>query len=288
MAFLFDRLRLALAKLPIESLRHPPPLVTVLRLYGPVGQFGGLRGGMTVARYAEAIERAFGPPKLDAVALAVNCPGGSAVQSALLAARIRALADEKKVPVIAFAEDVAASGGYWLACAADEIYANDSSIVGSIGVIAASFGFTELIRRLGVRRRLYTAGERKSLLDPFRPEDPREVERLKALQGEIHANFQDWVRARRGDRLKAPEDELFSGEFWSGTRALELGLIDGLGDLRAVMRGRFGDKVRLRPVGVEEPWLRRNLGVAELPADSLVDGLVGAVEARALWGRYGL
>src|SRR5208282_2783942 len=186
-----------------------------------------------------------------AVALALNSPGGAATQSALIAARVRQLAEEKGVPVIAFVEDVAASGGYWLAAAADEIYASETSIVGSIGVISAGFGFHELIARLGIRRRLYTAGERKSLLDPFLEENPADVERLKALQGEVHEAFKAHVRARRGSKLKASEEVLFNGEFWTGKRALELGLVDGIGELRETLRRRFGDKVRLRPVGGE-------------------------------------
>lgn len=276
-----------------DRVQNPPPVVGVLRFTGVIGQVGPLRSGLSLTRVAAALDRAFTLPRLKAVALAVNSPGGSPVQSALIARRIRQLAVEKEVPVVAFAEDVAASGGYWLACAADEIYADANSVIGSIGVIASSFGFTEMMAKLGIERRVYTAGERKSLLDPFRPENPEDVERLKALQAEIHGNFQAWVRERRGGRLKGSADELFSGEFWSGGRALELGLIDGLDDLRSAMRRRFGDEVRLRVIGGEPAWWRRRLPLrggetfSVLPA-TWADDLLGAVEARAFWNRYGL
>ena len=277
-----------------DRMQNPPPVVGVVRFTGVIGQVGPLRSGLSLTRVASALDRASSLPRLQAVALAVNSPGGSPVQSALIARRIRQLAVEKGVPVVAFAEDVAASGGYWLACAADEIYADANSIIGSIGVIASSFGFTEMIDKLGIERRVYTAGERKSMLDPFRPENPQDVERLKALQAEIHGNFQAWVRERRGARLKGSPDELFSGEFWSGTRALELGLIDGLDDLRAAMRRRFGDEVRLRAVGGEPAWWRRRLpfrgageGISILPP-TWSDDLMATIEARAVWSRYGL
>jgi len=175
----------------------------------------------------------------------VNSPGGFPVQSTLIAKRIRDLAQERQVPVLAFCEDVAASGGYWLACAADEIFAQESSVIGSIGVISSGFGFQEAIAKLGIERRLYTAGEKKSLLDPFQPEKPEDVKRLEALQSDIHASFMDLVRSRRGKRLKGDEKDVFSGAFWTGRRALELGLVDGIGDLRTVLRDRFGDKVRV-------------------------------------------
>ncbi len=285
-----------LANLPIERLRNPPPTVAVLRLAGPIGQLGPLRGGLSIMRLASLIERAFAMPQVKAVALAINSPGGSATQSALIAKRIRDHSREKKVPVIAFCEDVAASGGYWLACAADEIYADANSIVGSIGVIAASFGFPDLLRKMGVERRVHAAGERKAMLDPFRPEDAEDVERLQAIQRQIHENFIDWVRERRGDRLKGGDGELFSGEFWIGQRAVELGLVDGIDDLRGAMRRRFGDQVRLRPVISDTRLLRRWLGLPRGASDFAAGGLsigwadelIAAVEARALWSRYGL
>ena len=274
-----------LAKLPVKRFRDPPPLVTVLRLSGVIAAgLSPLRRGMSMAGLAPVIERAFAPSRLAAVALAINSPGGSPVQSALIATRIRALADEKKVPVIAFAEDAAASGGYWLACAADEIYADASSIVGSIGVVSGGFGFTDLIRRIGVERRLHTSGGRKAMLDPFSRENPDDVERLKAIQADIHRSFIDHVRERRGGRLKASDETLFSGEFWTGRQALELGLVDGLGDARRVLRARFGDKVRLRPVEPRRSWLR-SPGVSVAP---WADAAIGAVEDRRWWSRLGL
>ncbi len=282
-----------LARLPIERFRHPPPLVTVLRLSGVIGSVGPMRRGMTMAALAETIERAFRPSGLAAVALAVNSPGGSPVQSSLIARRIRALSVEKSVPVIAFVEDAAASGGYWLACAADEIFADASSIVGSIGVVSGGFGFTGLIRRLGIERRLHTSGDNKAMLDPFSREDPDDVERLKVIQGDIHEAFRQHVRERRGGRLKAADDILFNGEFWTGRRALELGLIDGLGDLRGILRQRFGEKVRLRPVGAGRAWPRwlggwNGEGSTAVGPERWLSAGLAAVEERLWWGHIGL
>jgi signal peptide peptidase SppA len=263
------------------------PTVAILRLSGAIGMPLPLRGdSLSLATLAGPIDRAFALRNLKAVALAINSPGGAAVQSALIARRIRALAVEKNVPVLAFVEDVAASGGYWLATAADEIYADEASIVGSIGVISAGFGFTELLQRLGIERRVHTAGPRKAMLDPFRPERPEEVARLVQLQQEIHQGFKAQVRERRGGRLKGDEAELFSGEFWTGRPALARGLIDGIGDLRGVLRGRFGDRVKLVPVGAPRGWLRRRLGLG-LP-ENWADQAVAALAERALWGRFGL
>ncbi len=278
---------------PIRRVRETRPVVGVVRLTGVIGQMGGLRRGLTLAGLAGALERAFKLRHLSAVALAINSPGGSPVQSALIATRIRALAEEKEIPVFAFAEDVAASGGYWLACAADEIFAHEASIIGSIGVVSGGFGFHELLRRLGVERRLHTAGTRKAMLDPFQREQHEDVEHLRALQDDIHEAFKRLVRERRGDRLKAAEEDLFSGAFWTGRHAVETGLIDGLGDLRTVMRERFGERVNLRLVGGDRTWLRRRLRFASsgeggpLPED-WASQAVSAIEERLFWGRYGL
>lgn len=287
-------LRGLLARLPIPGLQNPPPVVGVLRLSGVIGSLGPLRSGMTLAALEPAINRAFALPRLAAVALSVNSPGGSATQSDLIARRIRDLAAEKEVPVLVFCEDVAASGGYWLACAGDEIYLRETSIVGSIGVISAGFGFPALLDKIGVERRLHTAGEKKSLLDPFRPEDPGDVERLKGVQHDIHEAFKETVRQRRGDRLKAEEAELFSGEFWVGRKAIERGLADGFGELRQVLRARYGEKVVLKRVDGRRPWWRRRLGLgtaddprAGMAAD-WIGGALAAVEERALWSRFGL
>jgi signal peptide peptidase SppA len=276
--------------------RTPPPIVSVIRLSGVIGAGGVLRQGITLSALAPVIERAFAVPGQQAVALQINSPGGSPVQSALVATRIRQLADEKKVPVFAFAEDVAASGGYWLACAADEIYADPSSIIGSIGVVSAGFGFQDLIARYGIERRVHTSGTRKAMLDPFQPENDEDIARLKAIQSEIHDAFKAMVRNRRGGRLNGTDDDLFTGEFWTGTRARELGLIDGLGDLRSIMRGRFGEKVRLRLVHSDRRWWRGRVRTeTALPsliptglADEFAHAVIGAVEERAMWSRFGL
>lgn len=289
-----------LAHLPIRQLQHPPPVVGVLRLAGIIGSLGPMRAGMTLGGLEDVIERAFKLPRLHAVALSINSPGGSPTQSDLIARRLRDLADEKDVPILAFCEDVAASGGYWLACAADEIYARETSIVGSIGVIAAGFGFPEFLARFGVERRVHTAGDKKSMLDPFQAEKPDEVKRLKAIQEQVHGSFKDLVRTRRGTRLKGDEGTLFSGEFWTGKKAAELGLIDGLGEMRQVLRARYGDKVVLKRVDGARPWWRRRFGIAQSGLHGLDHGLRGmdpqewfagllaAAEERALWSRFGL
>lgn len=286
--------RRLLARLPIERFRNPPPVVAVLPLSGIIGRFGSFGRTLNLRSLAGSIERAFSLPDLAAVAISVNSPGGSPVQSSLIAGRIRALAAEKKVPVLAFAEDVAASGGYWLLCAGDELYADESSIVGSIGVVSAGFGFPELLKRLGVERRVYATSEHKAGLDPFRPERSDEVEHLRAVQNGIYEAFCRQVRARRGEKLKAAEADIFNGRFWSGREAVELGLIDGIGDLRTMMRERFGEKVRLRLMGERQSWWRRRLGLAQSgraggeDAAAFLDGLAAAVEERRLWSRYGL
>lgn len=268
----------------IDRLVHPPPIVTVVRLSGLIAAGGGmLRGGLNLANQAGILKAAFRPKRLAAVALVVNSPGGSPVQSSLIAKRIRAHARERSVPVLAFVEDVAASGGYWLAVAADEIVADPASIIGSIGVVSAGFGFHEAIKRLGIERRLHTQGERKRLLDPFLPEKPEDVERLKDIQGDIHDLFKAWVRERRAGKLVGDPEVLFNGDIWTGRRALELGLIDALGDLRTTCRARFGDKVRLRLVGDARPWWRRLPFKGEMATEMLA-----AVEERAAWARWGL
>ena len=279
---------------------NPTPIVPVVRLSGAIGAAGRFRGGgLSLAGMAGPLERAFKLRGARAVALSISSPGGSAVQSALISQRIRTLSAEHKLPVVAFVEDVAASGGYWLACSADEIFAQETSIVGSIGVVAGGFGFTGLIERLGVERRLHTAGDRKAQLDPFRPEDPVEVARLKKLLDEIHDSFRAMVQDRRGDRLRAGEEDLFSGEFWTGRRALELGLIDGFGEIRGVMRARYGDKVKLRAVGTKQSFLRRITRGSDIPlsaprwdassvAADVAGELIATIEDRLLWSRYGL
>ena len=270
--------------------RHRPPVVSVLRLSGAIGEGGRFSRGLSLAGLAAPIHRAFADRRTQAVALAINSPGGSPVQSALIAGRIRELAAEHDKPVIAFIEDVGASGGYWLALAGDEIYADASSIVGSIGVVFAGFGFSEAIARLGIERRVHTAGTRKVILDPFAPERSDDVDKLKSLQADIHDGFKSEVRARRGDRLKLSDDELFDGDVWTGARAAELGLIDGVGHMRPILRQRFGNDVRLRLVGGRRGWLSRQFRLDRDAGNGgqIVDDVLAAVEARALWARFGL
>lgn len=262
------------------------PVVPVLRFSGVIGQVGIGRKGLTLEDMNDAIERAFRTKKMAAVAIIVNSPGGSPVQSALIATRIRALAEEHDVPVYAFCEDVAASGGYWLACAADHIYAEAASIVGSIGVISASFGFQDLIAKAGVERRIHAAGDSKAMLDPFRPEDPKDVKRLQAIQEDVHAQFKDWVRERRRARIGSAGDKYFDGSIWTGRQAAELGLTDGVGNLHGVLREKFGEKLRLRQIKVARGWLQKRFGLSS--RSDFAGDLVSAVEERALWGRYGL
>ena len=274
----------------------PSPLVPVIRLSGAIGMASPLRPGLSLAGVAATLNTAFSNNRAVAVAIAINSPGGSPVQSNLIFKRIRQLAAENDLPVYVFAEDVAASGGYMLALAGDEIYADPSSIIGSIGVISASFGFDKMIEKVGVERRVHTAGKSKMILDPFQPEKADDVKRLKTLQGEIHETFKDMVLTRRGDLLeKKNHTALFSGAFWTGSKALELGLIDGLGDMRSVLREKFGDKVRMKLISQERGLLRRRLYAAgKIDADHnihLSDGwaaeLLGSLETRAIWSRFG-
>jgi signal peptide peptidase SppA len=277
--------------LPAKYRVYPNPIVPVVRLSGPIGAVMPLRTGLAMSSVAPLLERAFSVPGARAVALVINSPGGSAAQSHLIFKRVRALAEEKKLPVIAFVEDAAASGGYMIACAADEIYADPASIVGSIGVVSASFGFHELIERIGIERRVHTAGKSKAMLDPFRPENPEDVVRLKGLQRQIHDVFVGLVRDRRGEKLNDSYDDLFSGAFWVGAEALDLGLIDGLGDIRTILRQRFGEKVRFRMIEpARPPLLGRLFGRRSLGQSSLIDPgeIVGALEERAAWARLGL
>ena len=270
------------------------PFVPVLRFHGPIGMATPLRPGLTLAAYANAIEKAFLASKVPAVAVIVNSPGGSPVQSNLLFKRIRQMAVEQKKRVYVFCEDVAASGGYFLAIAGDEIYADPSSIIGSIGVVSRSFGFVDLLERIGVERRVYTAGINKNQLDPFLPEDPEDVARLKAIQQDVHDIFIGLVKERRLGKLKASDAELFSGAFWSAAKAVEFGLVDGIADIRSKMQDVFGEKIRLKVIEPEKPGLlgrlRRSSGARGLraPALAFADDLVSAVEARTLWSRFGL
>ncbi|MGB3146182.1 MAG: S49 family peptidase [Paracoccaceae bacterium] len=256
-----------------------PPLVPVIQLRGAIAS-GGRMGGLNDASLAPVIDRAFRKGKPQAVALVINSPGGSPVQSSLIAARIRRLADEKNIPVHCFVEDVAASGGYWLATAADDIWVDESSVVGSIGVISAGFGFPELLARHGVERRVHTAGASKSFLDPFRPEKPEDVARLTAILEPIHQAFKNQVSRRRASRLPADRD-LFTGDVWVGQAGVDVGLADGIGHLTPKLQERYGKKVRLVPYGLKRPLFQRFSG--KLLSDAMAE-----MEERALWARYGL
>ena len=256
--------------------------IPVLRLDGAIMP-PGRQGGLNAAGLEPLLSKAFANKRTKAVALSINCPGGSPVQSSLIARRIRQLADRHQTPVLAFVEDVAASGGYWLAAIADEIYADPSSLLGSIGVISAGFGFDEAIDRLGISRRAHTAGKNKMRLDPFQPEKAEDVTWLKTIQGQIHEEFRAHIRACRGSKLKADEDTLMNGEVWLGRQALELGLIDGLGTLPEVLKDKFGKKVKLKPLKQ-----RRSLFSRFPFMGASVEGALASVEERALFSRYGL
>ncbi len=292
---------------PLRFLRHilpkswlgEAPLIPVLRFDGTIGAVTPLKPGLSLATTAAAIDKAFRMAGAKALAVQINSPGGSPVQSTLIFKRLRALADEKGVKLYVFAEDVAASGGYLLALAGDEIYADASSIIGSIGVVSASFGFHELINRLGIERRVITAGANKVTLDPFQPEKPEDIERIKGIQKDVHAAFVGLVKDRRGTKIEAAGDTLFTGEFWSGGKAQELGLIDGLVDLRTKMRELYGPDVRFKLVTAKTGWLRRRPSVSASVSASetlnalrtfpagLADDLISALETRAIWSKFG-
>jgi signal peptide peptidase SppA len=275
-------------------LRRGRVVVPVVRLSGVIGAVTPLRPGMSLAGVARMLERAFAVKNAKAVALVINSPGGSPVQSRQIYLRIRQLAEEKKLPVLVFVEDVAASGGYMIACAGDEIFCDPSSILGSIGVVGGSFGFQELIKKLGVERRLYTAGTHKAMLDPFLPENPDDVARLKALQREIHTIFIALVKQSRGARLKGADDVLFTGEYWAGDTSVSLGLADALGDLRSTLRARYGEKVQTPLIAPASGMLSGLLGrrspgavTAWENAASLPEEAISALETRAIWAKFG-
>jgi signal peptide peptidase SppA len=277
-------------------LRRGAAVVPVVRLSGLIGAVTPLRPGMSLAGVARTLERAFSMKSAKAVALVINSPGGSPVQSRQIYLRIRQLAAEKKLPVLVFVEDVAASGGYMIACAGDEIFCDPSSIMGSIGVIGGTFGFQELIKRIGVERRLYTAGEHKGMLDPFLPENPDDVARIKAIQREIHGLFIALVKQSRGARLKGSDDILFTGEYWAGEKSVSLGLADAVGDLRSTLRARYGDKVVMPLVAPSSGLLsgllgRKSAGAGTLASPDgfagLPDELISALESRAIWAKFG-
>jgi len=297
------RLRKILKRILPKKFFERHPIVAVIKMTGTIASgSSSFKQNLSISSTAETLERAFSLKGAEAVAILMNSPGGSPVQSTLIFKRIRALAEEKELPVIVFCEDVAASGGYLIALAGDEIYADKSSIIGSIGVISAGFGFVDAIDKLGIQRRVYTSGEKKMSLDPFSKENNQDIKRLKAIQSQIHDVFKNMVSDRRGDKIAGREDELFTGEFWAGEAAVERGLIDGIADVRGLMRERYGDKVKLKVVGGEKSWFMRRFSKTGLPtgaslerlandsgfSQNLVEGGLSALETRALWSRFGL
>lgn len=286
--------KLGFLQRPIARFRkwRATPVVSVLRLQGVISPGGSAPfrpAALNLAALESRIEQAFRPKRLAAVALIINSPGGSPVQSALIASAIRRKAEEKNVPVLAFAEDVAASGGYWLMTAGDELYADRASIVGSIGVISAGFGFKGLIERFGIERRIHSAGEKKSFLDPFSAEQEEDVERLKEIQSQIHDTFMDQVKSRRGDKLNRRRyKEIFSGDVFLGEEAERLGLIDGIAEATSLLKERFGKDVRLRPIGVRRSPLRGLLRGGSSSAGQMTGEVLAGIEDRLHWNRYGL
>jgi len=274
--------------LTLDFLRNPKPKVAVIPLKGVIGNLGRLRNkGLVIDELRDTIEQAFAMnPK--AVAVVINSPGGSPVQSALIHDAIRDLAEEKDIPVYAFAEDVCASGGYWLACVGDEIFAHPASVVGSIGVVASGFGFEEFIARHGIQRRVYTQGENKAMLDPFLPEKQEDINRLLNVQRDVHEAFKYHVKHARGKRLNADSDELFSGAFWSGAQAMDMGLVDGLGDVRSIMRDKYGKHVKLRYLKPGKSFFSSLLSGHANTHQHWTAEMLSTVEERGFWQRFGL
>jgi len=258
-------------------------IVAHIKLNGVIGNVGRFKQGLDFSGQEEIIEKAFSLKKAKAVAITINSPGGSPVQSHLIYSFIREQAKKNKMKVFVFAEDVAASGGYLIACAGDEIYANSSSIIGSIGVIYSSFGFTELIKKIGVERRVHTAGKNKSSLDPFQDEKKEDIERLKNIQLDLHKDFIDVVEESRGSKLKKDQIELFSGEFWSGNKAKELGLVDGIGNANQILKEKFGEDVVIKKFEKSKGWLSRKLS----SSTNQMDQFANILEERSIWQRYG-
>lgn len=263
------------------------PRISVLRLSGVIGKIGIGRNGMTIEGLGDNIEKAFSRPNTKAVCLIINSPGGSPVQSDLIANRITTLSEEKKIPVYAFVEDVAASGGYWLACSALEIYARPSSILGSIGVISSGFGFQDMIKKMGIERRIVTQGTNKSVLDPFKPSKKEDIAILQNLQKNTHENFINYVKSRRGSRLKGEDKKLFNGEFWNGKYCLEYGLIDGIDEVNSFIKNKFGKKAKIEYIKSRESWFKRKF-LSSMDADSLVDAIYAKCEEESVGSRFRL
>ena len=267
------------------------PVIPVVRLQGMIAAGSGARRGLSMAMMAPLLDKAFAIKNAPVVAIVINSPGGSPVQSSLIFQRIRALSKEKNKPVLAFVEDVAASGGYWLACAGDEIFVNPASVIGSIGVVSAGFGFEGAIEKLGVTRRVYTAGKRKVMLDPFQPEHEDDIAHLKSLQQDIHDQFIALVKSCRGTKLQGDDDMLFSGAFWTGTRAIELGLVDKIGEVRTVLKSRFGEKAEIKLIEPKRSLLGMSggsSGVSARLAEASIDHFIDVAEEKTARSRFGL
>ena len=276
-----------LSCITLENFRNSKPRVSVLRLAGVIGKVGPGRSGMTLDSLNDSIEEAFKKPNLEAVCLAVNSPGGSPVQSDLISKRIMNIAKEKDVPVYAFVEDMAASGGYWLACAADEIYVSRSSMIGSIGVVSSGFGLEGAIKKMGVERRIYTQGKNKSILDPFGPEKKEDIEIIKKLQQKAHAHFIDHIKASRKGRLTQSDDILFNGEFWSGETAEDFGLVDGVDDMYSFIRKKFGEKVKIDYIRPKESWFKKRF-MSQIDSESIVDALYSKLYEEQVLSKFRL
>lgn len=265
------------------------PVIAVLRLDGVVGKVGAMKSGLTLCSLNKLIEKMFKIERLKAVCLSINSPGGSPVQSELIASRIIELAKENDIPVYSFIEDVAASGGYWLACAGDKIFASKSSIVGSIGVIAAGFGFHEAIAKLGIQRRVYTQGKTKSVLDPFQPEKESDVKIIRKIQKEIHDHFIDTVKARRGGKITQSDEIIFNGEFWAGQVAVDYGLVDGIDNLYSFIQEKWGDEVKIEYIEQKQSWFKKRLGISLRSkefADNLAGSLVESAEKKLIQSKF--
>tara|TARA_B100001123_G_C15293744_1_gene1018375 strand:- start:153 stop:977 length:825 start_codon:yes stop_codon:yes gene_type:complete len=273
----------------IKSLFSNTINIPTLRLSGVIGQVGTFRSGLTLNSLDKSINKLFSDKKCPAVAIIINSPGGSPTQSSLIAERIITLSKEKNKKIIAFVEDVAASGGYWLACSADEIYIDQNSVIGSIGVISGGFGFVNLIKKIGVERRVYTSGKSKSFLDPFKPEKKEDLQRLKFIQEQIHENFISYVKSRRGKKIKKNNEKLiFSGHFWVGNKSIDLGLADGIGSIHQILKKKYGKKVKIKFVDQKKSFIQRKLSSSL--SNSLLDTekIIEKLEEKALWSRYGL
>ncbi len=284
---MLKKIKQLLTKIPLPLFQNPAPVVAILPLEGVIGSGSRFSSALNLAGIEEKIDQAFDVYNVKAVALAVNSPGGSPVQSELIMRRIQKLSEEKEIPVYAFAEDVAASGGYLISLAAEEIYAHEASIVGSIGVISAGFGFHKAIEKIGVDRRVYAAGDNKSILDPFQPEKDKDVKLLKDMQKEIHEFFKNLVKERRGDKLKGTQKIMFSGQFWAGKEAMKLGLVDGIGDIHSVMKDKLGDKTKFKRIKEEKGFIKGLLGMAATKP-KISDEILSTLEDRSLWARFGL